>query len=88
MGSEESGIHTIESDFSGSFGGRTERLGREIRFKGVAAREIDYSTAEGFQEGRQPRRPSSATRAGPSKRPCAPAASRSGSCCSPMAAST
>jgi TonB-dependent receptor len=57
VGTEESGLDTIESDFAGSFGGRTELFGHEIRFKGVAAREIDYYTAQGFQEGRQPRRP-------------------------------
>jgi outer membrane receptor protein involved in Fe transport len=28
-----------------------------VRFKGVVAREIDYQTAEGFQEARQPRKP-------------------------------
>ncbi|MFI5215180.1 MAG: TonB-dependent receptor domain-containing protein [Candidatus Limnocylindria bacterium] len=67
VGTEESGLDTIESDFSGSLGGRTELFGREIRFKAVAAREIDYYTAEGFQEGRQPRRPEFLDEGGPSE---------------------
>jgi TonB-dependent receptor len=57
VGSEASAADTIETDFNGSLGGRWEWLGREFRFKGVAAREIDYDTGEGFQEGREPRRP-------------------------------
>ena len=57
MGTEEDGFDTIESDFAGSVGGRTKLFGHELRFKGVAAREVDYETAEGFQEGLEPRRP-------------------------------
>ncbi len=67
VGSEEDGLDVIESDFAGSIGGRTEVFGREIRFKGVAAREIDYETQEGFQEGRQPRRPEFIEEGGPSE---------------------
>jgi len=47
----------LESDFSGVLGGRREFFGREVRLKAVASREIDYATAEGFQEERQPRLP-------------------------------
>lgn len=56
VGTEESGSHTIESDFSTSIGGRFELFDREVRFKGVAANEIDYATAQGTREGNQPRR--------------------------------
>jgi len=44
-----------ETDFGGSLGGRFELFGRELRFAGVFNREIDYKTAEGFQETREPR---------------------------------
>jgi outer membrane receptor protein involved in Fe transport len=47
----------LESDFNGSLGGRKEFGGREFRFKLVGANEIDYSTAEGFEEVREPRGP-------------------------------
>jgi outer membrane receptor protein involved in Fe transport len=57
VGTEEDGFDTIESDFAGSVGGRTKLFGHELRFKGVAAREVDYETAEGFQEAREPSRP-------------------------------
>ena len=67
VGTEKSGVDTIESDFAGSLGGRIELLGREIRFKGVLAREIDYDTAEGFLEGSEPRSPSSSTKRTSSK---------------------
>jgi outer membrane receptor protein involved in Fe transport len=55
VGSERSGSDVLESEFGGSFGGRKQLFGREIRFKGLLNREIDYRTAEGFQEGREPR---------------------------------
>jgi TonB-dependent receptor len=45
----------IESDAGASIGGRRSLLGRELRFKGVLNQEIDYRTAEGFQESREPR---------------------------------
>ncbi len=67
VGSEEKPIDTIESDFAGSLGGRAEFLGREFRFKGVLAQEIDYQTAEGFQETRQPRRPNVLDEGGPTE---------------------
>jgi len=47
----------LESDFTGVLGGRFTVAEREIRFKGLWAREIDYETAEGFQEDRQPSPP-------------------------------
>jgi outer membrane receptor protein involved in Fe transport len=65
VGSEQSGADTIESDFVGSLGGRVELLEREFRFKGVVAQEIDYQTAEGFQEVRQPRKPDLLDEGGP-----------------------
>ena len=54
FGTKEDGLDTIESDFAGSLGGRFELFEREFRFKGVAAREVDYVTAEGNLEGNQP----------------------------------
>ena len=44
----------LESDYGVSVGGRRERIGRELRFKAVLDREIDYRSAEGFQESREP----------------------------------
>jgi TonB-dependent receptor len=38
-----------ESEFGGFLGGRFELFGHELRYKGVASREIDYSTKDGFQ---------------------------------------
>lgn len=54
-GHETSWQDVIENEYGGSVGGRHELLGRELRFKGVLNREIDYRTAEGFQENREPR---------------------------------
>lgn len=50
------GDRTIESDFSALFGGRGELFDRELRFKVVAAREIDYQTADGLQGESEPKR--------------------------------
>lgn len=47
----------LEEDYSISVGGTQEHGGRQFRFKGVVAREWDYSTAEGVQEPREPRLP-------------------------------
>ena len=55
IGVPEDGDHTIESDFSALFGGRTEAYGRELRFKVVVANEIDFQTAVGSQGEAQPR---------------------------------
>jgi outer membrane receptor protein involved in Fe transport len=48
---------TFETDVTTSLGGRVEFLGRELRFKGILAQEVDYQTAEGYQETREPRKP-------------------------------
>lgn len=55
VGEETDWQDVIESDFGGSFGGRKEFFGRELRFKGLLNQEIDFRTADGFQEGREPR---------------------------------
>lgn len=57
VGIEEDWEHVLESDYGGSIGGRRSILGREVRFKGLVNREIDFRTAEGFQESREPRQP-------------------------------
>lgn len=54
VGTEEDGWSTIEREFGLSLGGRKEVLDREIRFKGVLNREIDFETSEGYDEDRQP----------------------------------
>jgi outer membrane receptor protein involved in Fe transport len=54
-GHETSWQDVLENEYGGSVGGRTLLIGRELRFKGVLNREIDYRTAEGFQESREPR---------------------------------
>ena len=55
VGIETDWQDVIESDYGGSVGGRKTFFGRELRFKGLVNREIDFRTAEGFQESRQPR---------------------------------
>ncbi len=55
-GKENDGWHTLESDYGAMVGGRTEALDREIRFKAIINNETDYETAEGFQQGREPKR--------------------------------
>jgi outer membrane receptor protein involved in Fe transport len=47
----------IERDLVGSIGGRKEFGGREFRLKAVVANEVDYSSAFGFEETREPRPP-------------------------------
>jgi TonB-dependent receptor len=56
IGEESDGWDTLESDFGGMIGGRTEALEREIRFKAIINNEIDYETAEGVQHAREPKR--------------------------------
>ncbi len=56
VGSEASASHVIEREAGGSIGGRTELFGRELRFKGLFNYEVDFRTAEGFQEAREPER--------------------------------
>ncbi len=46
----------FETDFKVSAGGNNELFGRNVRFKAILSNEIDYSTSEGFQETREPRR--------------------------------
>ena len=48
--------HILESDYTASIGGTQEHGDREFRFKGVLARERDFSTFEGFQGPRSGRR--------------------------------
>jgi len=54
VGIEEDGWATIEREFGLSLGGRRDLLDREIRFKGVLNREIDFQTGEGTQEKNEP----------------------------------
>jgi len=54
VGIEEDGWSAIEREFGLSLGGRRELFDRELRFKGVLNREIDFETAEGYDEKRQP----------------------------------
>jgi TonB-dependent receptor len=46
----------IETDFGAALGARLPVLGRELRFRGVVNHEVDYRTAKGTQEGREPER--------------------------------
>jgi TonB-dependent receptor len=54
IGKEGDAEDTIESEFGASLGGRSELFGREVRFKGVFNREVDYETKLGSQESREP----------------------------------
>lgn len=54
IGKDINGWDTAETDFGLSLGGRRDFLDREFRFKGILNQEIDYETAQGFQEGREP----------------------------------
>ena len=47
----------IESDFVATLAGRRDFGGREFRLKSVASREIDYKTALGYKNVREPRPP-------------------------------
>jgi len=55
IGEPARGIDVVETDFSGSLGGRLDLFERQIRFKGVLANEVDLRSSEGFQERREPR---------------------------------
>jgi outer membrane receptor protein involved in Fe transport len=55
MGVEADPVDVIESDVGATFGGRRALLGRELRFRGIVNHEVDYDSAKGFQEGREPR---------------------------------
>jgi outer membrane receptor protein involved in Fe transport len=54
IGREVDGTDVLENEFGGSIGGRKEFFEREFRFKGLVNRELDFRTAEGFQESREP----------------------------------
>ncbi|MEM9174735.1 MAG: TonB-dependent receptor [Myxococcota bacterium] len=54
IGIEQDGVDLIESDFSALLGGSTELFGREVRFKIVAAHEVDYATLVGHQQVSEP----------------------------------
>ncbi|RIL01356.1 MAG: hypothetical protein DCC71_18015 [Proteobacteria bacterium] len=58
----------LERDFSVSIGGPWEVADRGVRFKANFAREIDFRTAQGFQESREPR-PQLTTRPRPPRPP-------------------
>src|SRR5262245_1635854 len=55
IGKETDGASTIEQEYGGLIGGRTEFGGREVRYKALLNWELDYDSAEGFQEAREPR---------------------------------
>ncbi len=55
VGEESDGPGPIESEVGAFIGGRGEAEGREIRYKLVGNWEIDYDTAEGVAEAREPR---------------------------------
>jgi TonB-dependent receptor len=50
-----SGSDVIESDLNFSIGGRRDFWDRDFRFKAVFAREIDFDSAIGIEEEREPR---------------------------------
>jgi len=56
VGRELEPVDLVETDLGASVAGRTEYRGRELRFKGVFNREVDYQTRSGFQESREPDR--------------------------------
>lgn len=51
----ESGSDVVESDLNLSIGGRRDFWDRDFRFKAVFAREIDFESAIGIEEEREPR---------------------------------
>jgi outer membrane receptor protein involved in Fe transport len=56
IGKAINGWDTVETDFGVSVGGRKEFFGRDFRFKTILNQEIDYETADGFVEGREPQK--------------------------------
>lgn len=56
VGVNTDGARTIESDFSALLGGRATLWNRELRYKFVAAHEVDYETRVGQQGESQPLR--------------------------------
>jgi TonB-dependent receptor len=55
LGEVVDGWDVIENEFGASIGGKKSLFDRELRFKALVHRELDFTTAEGFQEGREPR---------------------------------
>ncbi len=55
VGHDVGASDTIESEVGAWLGGRGEIAGREYRYKAVGNWEVNYATAEGFQEAREPR---------------------------------
>lgn len=57
VGDEANPTDIVETDTGVSFGGRFEAplIEREIRFRGVVNREVDYRSFDGFQESLEPR---------------------------------
>ena len=62
VGVKKDGEDLLESDFSALLGGTREWQGRELRFKLVAANEIDFETRNGSQGISQPIRTEGALR--------------------------
>ncbi len=56
FGSETDGTETLAQEYGVSFGGRKDFLDRDFRIKGVFNYEVDYETALGYREPREPRR--------------------------------
>jgi hypothetical protein len=56
VGSPTDGWDVLGPEAGLFFGGRGEILGREVRYKGVFNWELNYETAEGWRESREPRR--------------------------------
>jgi len=54
MGHPTDGADVLEQEYGGFLGGRSELLGRELRFKAIGNWGTDYQTEEGFQQGRAP----------------------------------
>jgi TonB-dependent receptor len=55
VGREIDGWDTLASEYGGGVGQRTQLFGREFRFKMIGDWGEQYQTANGFQEGREPR---------------------------------
>jgi TonB-dependent receptor len=53
-GHETDGWNALEDEFGLSIGGPFELFERSFRFKALINRELDYDTAEGTREGREP----------------------------------
>ncbi len=60
VGKEIDGWDTLAQEYGGTVGGRSSVVGREIRYKLVGNWGVDYDTAEGFQQDREPRARSAA----------------------------